>query len=267
MDRRIGMSGGRAAVSALVGIMTFAGAAVAEDEGWKGELAASLTAQTGTTDSIAATLDAATERSWEKDAVSARFTGTFGTTRSRPDGNDETTQNAQAIFGSWKHTIHERFFWDSGTELSRDGVQDRDVRFAVDTGPGYRVWEGDAADKNYFDLSTGVGYRFELFDDDTAPTDPNRGRKDRRNFADIVAAFEFKKELFDGKIEYTHTGSAKMPANDVNAYILTTEAIAGVPLTEAWSLRIAFFAEYQKTQPQRVNNTTTRTTIGLGYKF
>ena len=58
-----------------------------------------------------------------------------------------------------------------------------------------------------------------------------------------------------------------MPANDVNAYVLTTEAIAGLPLTEAWSLRISFFVEYLKTQPKQVNNLTTRTTLGLGYKF
>lgn len=245
-----------------------ANAAFAEDEtGWSGEVAASLSAQTGTTDTVLATVDANTTRAWEKDTAALRFSGSYGTTRKRPDGEDEATQNAQALYGDWKRIIHDRFFWNGGSELSRDQIQDRDVRFAINTGPGYRFWEGESAQAEHFDVAFGVGYRYERYDPDTAPGDPDRGRADQYNLADLVASFEYKNNLFEDRIEWTHTGSAKMPANDVNAYVLTTEAIAGLPLTEAWSLRISFFVEYLKTQPKQVNNLTTRTTLGLGYKF
>lgn len=258
---------------------TTAATAADEPEGWTGEISAALTAQTGTTDSVAANIDAKAERTWEKNFASIRFSGVYGTTRNRGSASagsdssqDEETQNSQALFGEWKRQIHDRFFWDTESELSRDNVQNRDVRFAMNTGPGYRFWEGERKAKEHFDVNAGIGYRFELFDQDTTPaTDPNpspdRGRKDRGNFADIVVGFEYKNMLFEDRIEFTHTGSAKMPANNVDAYILTTEVIAGVPLTEAWSLRIGFLAQYQNEQPNDTTNTTTRTTVGLGYKF
>ena len=123
---------------------------------------------------------------------------------------------------------------------------------------------GEDASKRHFDLSVGVGYRYEVFDGDNG--DPN-ANKSQDNFADLVAAFEYKNLLFDDRIEFTHTGSARMPANDPNAYILRTEATVGVPLAEAWDLRVAFLAEYIKVTPQPAVGLTTRTTIGLGYKF
>lgn len=247
-----------------------AGTAAAEDEetGWSGELAASLTAQTGTTDSVAGSADAKAQRNWERDEVSARFSALYGITRTRSENtNDQTTQNSQAIYTGWQHTLHERFFWSSTGELSRDTIQDRAVRFAVDTGPGYRFWEGERKKKEHFDLSVGVGYRFEIYDLDTAPGDADRGQYDDDQFVDIVAAFEYKNLLFEDRIEYTHTGSAKVPANDATAYVLRSEVILGIPLTEAWSFRTGFLVEYVAEQPDEVTNTTTRTTIGLGYKF
>lgn len=252
------------AFAAFVGL---AGNAVAGEDAWTGELSASLTAQTGTNDTIAGAIDAVTERTWEKDEVSGRFSASYGTTRSRPNGDEEVTQNAQGLFGDWKRTIHERFFWASDAELSRDTVQDRSARAAIGTGPGYRFWEGEDRPKEHFDLRTGLGYRFELYDLSTAPGDPDRGQYDEDHYVDVILAFEYKNMLFEDRLEFTHTGSAKMPANDPNAFVLATEVILGVPLTQAWSLRASFLAEYQNVQPEQVNNTLTRTTIGLGYKF
>ena len=261
MIRRIAMS-----AIALAGMgMAASAATAADDEGWSGELSASLTQQSGTTDSFAGSIEAKGTRTWEKDVASIRFSGVYGTTRQRGNAtNDEVTQNSQALLGNWKRTIHERFFWDSNSELSRDNIQDRELRAALSTGPGYRIWAGEDDKKSHFDLSTGIGYRYELYDGNTGAA-VNTGDED--HFVDLVAAFEYKNLLFDDKIEFTHTGTAKMPANAVDQYILSTELILGVPLTEAWSLRAGFFAEYIAVQPRGINNTTTRTTIGLGYKF
>ena len=122
-------------------VLAAAQGAAADEEGWSGEIAASLTAQTGTTDTVSGSVDAKGERTWEKDVASVRFSALYGTTRRRGEAtNDEVTQNAQALLGDWKRTIHERFFWDSKSELSRDNIQDREVRAAVNTGPGYRFW-------------------------------------------------------------------------------------------------------------------------------
>ncbi len=264
----------RSIAMGAVALLLLAGSATAEDNGWAGEVSASLTQQSGTTNSFAGTIDAGGERTWENDVAGIRFRGVFGTTKKRGQSK-EVTQNSQGIFGDWKHTIHDRLFWDSKSELSRDNIQDRELRAALNTGPGYRVWAGDDSAKSHFDLSTGIGYRYELYDGNTGvlaagPTPPagtaiNSGDTD--HFVDVVAAFEYKNLLFDDKIEFTHTGVAKMPANAPDQYVLATEIILGVPLTEAWSFRAGFFAEYIAIQPDGIRNTTTRTTAGLGYKF
>ena len=260
-----------------VAICLVAAPAVAEDdEGWSGEVSASLTAQTGTTDSVSGSVDAKAERSWEKDVASIRFSALYGTTRNRgtpadAPTKDEVTQNSQGLFGDWKRTIHERFFWDTKSELSRDNIQDRELRGAVNTGPGYRVWQNDERPKKkHFDLSAGLGYRYELYDGNTnvfnADSTPNN-TGDEDHFVDVVASFEYKNLLIEDKLEFTHVGTAKMPANAPDQFILSTEVILGVPITEAWSFRASFFAEYINSQPDFINNTTTRTTFGLGYKF
>ena len=238
------------------------------NEGWAGGVTASVTAQTGTVDTFAGAIDAVGEQTFDKDWVRGRFTGVYGTSRQRnQDKNDTLIQDAQGLFGDWKRTLHERLFWQSGTELSRNSIQDREVRAAVATGPGYRFWEGADPKLEHFDANVGIGYRYELYDIDTVPGAPDRGQLDSDHFADAAAGFEYKNGLFDDKIEFTHTGSARMPMNDPSAYVLITEVIFGIPLTPAWSFRTAYYVEYNHVQPDEVNNLTTRATVGLGYTF
>ena len=253
-------------ISAAVAVMTLlaASAAIAEEEGWSGDIGLSFSAQTGTIDTTSGTLDIKGARAWENDELDLRFLGTLGTTREKGSDVDDTTQDSQALFGTHKHTFTERFFVGTGSELSRDGTQDRDVRFLINTGPGYRAWLGEDAPKEHFDLLVGVGYRYEQYDGNANDPDSD---KSADNFADVVASFEYKNLLFDGKIEYTHTGSARMPANRPEAYILRTELSGAVPLTEAWDLRLGFLAEFVNDAPQENNALTTQTTIGVGYKF
>lgn len=244
-------------------------AAADEPEGWNGELAVSVTAQSGTTDTFAGSLDAKAERDWEKDAVGVRFNAVYGTSKKRQssDGSrSETIQNAQGLYGDWKHTVHERFFWNSGAQISRDNTQGRELRAALSTGPGIRAWQGESPAKNHLDIDLGVGYRYEIYDGNTGAGVAKNGDTD--HFADVVAGFEYKNLFFDDRVEYTHTGSAKMPVNDVESYILVTEAIVGIPLSKAWSFRTSFYVEYVANPGVAdVNKTTTRTTVGLGYEF
>ena len=260
----------------LVLVCAFATPSAAHDEpepvneGWAGEISASVTAQTGTVDTFAGALDAVAEQTFDKDWLKGRLNAVFGTSRVRTRTNDDEDvriQDATALYGDWKRTIHERFFWQTGSEVSRDSVVDRMARAAVSTGPGYRFWQGEDAKLNYFDGRTGIGYRYELYDIDTAPGAADRGRMDNDHFADFVAGYAYRNLFFDGKVDLTHTGLARMPVNDPSAYVLAAELIVGVPLTASWSFRTGFFAEYIAQQPALVNNVTTRTTVGLGYSF
>lgn len=265
-----------AAITGCLLILLFAGASWAEDddEGWSGEVAASFNAQTGTVDTLAAEVDAKAERNWEKDVFTGRLNGAFGQSRDRNDNpsDDVTTQNSQGLFGDYRHLFTERFLWRANSEVSRDPTQDREVRFRLSTGPGYRFWEGGRPKKQFFETSVGLGYRYELFDGNTG-INLETGLFDGGNngydsqFADAILAFEYRNLFFDGKMEWTHTGSISMPMNDTSAYLGRTEAIIGIPLTEAWSFRTAFLFEYNNNAPDDQNKALTRTTVGLGYKF
>lgn len=238
------------------------------NEGWIGGVSASVTAQTGTINSFAGAIDASAEQAFGPDWLKGRFNGVYGITRQRNQAqNDQLVQDAQGLFGDWKRTIHDRFFWQTGAELSRDSIQDRMVRTALATGPGYRAWQADDVALHHFDLRAGVGYRFELYDIDTDPGAVDRGQLDSDHFADLLAGFEYRNQLIADRIDFTHTGLVRMPANDPSAYVATTEVILGIPLTPQWSFRTGFFLEYVAIQPDEINNLTTRTTVGLGYTF
>ncbi|MEZ4292951.1 MAG: DUF481 domain-containing protein [Myxococcota bacterium] len=242
-----------------------AGAAGAEQTpGWNGDVAVSFTAQTGTIDTISGTLDAKGERVEEQDVYNLRLRGDFGRSRERGSSQDKVIQNAQGLTGGWKHTFTDLFFWNSDFELSRDNIQQRDVRATIATGPGVRAWHGEDAAVSHFDLNAGVGYRFDKFDGNGNQAGAFNSES---HFVDLVAGFEYKNLLFDDRMEFTHTGKAQMPANEPSAYLLTTEVIIGLPLTEAWSFRTSFLAQYTAQTPDEINRTKTVTTIGLGYKF
>jgi len=269
MNRKISI--GAAVFVFVLGVGASPGVAQDETdkEGWSAEVSASFAAQTGTVDTVAVNGDASTTRTWEKDEVTFRFTGTYGTSKETGGSKDTITDN-QALRGSWRRTLHDRFFVDSRTLLSRDSSQDRRLRFMLNSGPGYRFWRGEDEAKSHFDMTAGIGYRYEVYDGNTYNTGGTAGDfmdTDIDQFVDLVAAFEYKNMLFDDKIDFTHTGGIAVPANSTSAYIIRSEAIISVPLTAAWSFRTSFVVEYTNQVPDRINKTQTNTTIGLGYKF
>lgn len=236
----------------------------ADDQGWSGEVILAFASQTGTVDTIAGTLDANATRTWEKDSLGLRLLGAYGRARKLDSDADDKTADSQIFRANHQHRFTERFFFETRNETSREGIQDRDLRFALNAGPGIRVWQGEERTKEFFDLSTGVGYRHEITDGNR--NDPGNN-KSNDNLADFVAAFEYRNLLFDQKIEFSHTGGAALPANRPDAYILRTEVKLGVPLVASWSLNAGFFLEYTNDVPDKVNELLTRSTIGLGYKF
>ncbi len=255
-------------------LLVVAGAATAAEEGWVGDVAVAITAQSGTQDTFAGTIDAKGTRTWAEDVAEIRFTGVYGTSRKNGDENSEqeVIQNAQALFGDWKHTFTDRYFWNTGSELSRDSTTARDVRAAISTGPGYRAWMGEDADKEHFDIYSGVGYRYEQYDGNGNDGPGGTGSGDdidnvADHLADLVAGFEYKNGLFEDRVEYTHLFLGKAPANDFNAFLIRTEVLVGIPLTEAWSFRTGVLVEYVNDNPDETDPLTTRTTVGLGYKF
>lgn len=264
-------SSGAIAAGLATLFLLMAGISSAEDtaDGWSGELALSIAAQSGTIDTFSASVDASAARNWnDTDLVTVRFTGVYGTSRKKRDGsrNTETIQNAQSLVSNWKHRIYDRFFWTTGSGLTRDNIQDLEVRVSLNAGLGYRIWMGEEPAKSHFDISGGPGYRYEIYDGNTGGTLAENG--ETNHFADLVTAFEYKNLFFEDRVEYSHTASIRVPANDVKSYVAVTEMLFSIPLTAAWSFRTAFFLEYvAEPGAPGVKNMTTRTSVGLGYKF
>lgn len=273
------LAGTRRMKPALLGVLMWAtiaaGPAFAADgddekkDGWTGEASASVTAQSGSVDTFAGAITAGAQRKWTKDTLGVRFAGFYGTTRDRRGlrSKNDTIQNSQGLFGDWKHIIEKGFFWVSTAELSRDTTQDREVRARVNTGPGYRTWQGAKADVEHFDLNAGFGYRYELYDGNVDLDPALRVDGSDQHLAEAIAGFEYKNDLFDGRVMWTHTGSVALPVNRTEAYIVTTEIIASVPLSDAWSFRTGAFYEYVNDVPDDLNPSTFRVTLGLGYSF
>lgn len=269
MMKRESTIGSLWAAAAVCGLLVGAGAATAGDDGWTGDVAVALTAQSGTQDTFAGSIDTIGERSWEKDFAAIRFNAVYGTARNNGDGNSEreVIQNSQALFGDWKHTFSERAFWNTGSELSRDTTTNRDVRAAISTGPGYRTWMGGDPAEEHFDIYGGIGYRYEQYDGNANDGAGDDLDNDVAHLADLVAGFEYKNGLFEDRVNYTHTFIGKAPANDFNAYLLRTEVLIGIPLGDAWSFRTGVLVEYVNDTPEETDPLTTRTTVGLGYTF
>lgn len=260
---------------ALVVVAGLAGAGFAaegepeENPGWVGNVAISANAQTGTTDSFLGSLDAEAQRTFneKKDEVKARFNATYGTTRKRDDDkNDEVTADSQLLTLGHKRVVTSVFFWGSNASAGRDTTQDLEVRATLDTGPGLRLWHREPVDKTHFDVNFGPGYRYELYDGNTGGTVDENGDAD--HYIDLVAGFEYKNQLFDDRVDFTHTGSVRVPMNNLDAYLLRSEIVFSLPITSAWSFRTAFLVEYTaEPGSDEVNNTLTRTSLGLDYKF
>lgn len=277
---RKGLWKGRSRSAVITMAITFAlsGGAVraeegeeAENEGWNGSIALSGNAQTGTTDSFSGSFDAATDRAFNeaRDEVKARFNATYGVTRDSSDTptKKETTANSQRLDLGHKHVFNPTLFWGSNSFAERDTTQSLEVRAAADTGPGIRLWSRDPVDESHFDINFGPGYRYELYDGNTGAGVDDNGDAD--HFIDVVGGFEYKNQLFDDKVDFTHTGSIRMAANEPNAFLVRSEIIFSLPLTTAWSFRTGFLVEYNNDpgSDDVLNKTTTRTSLGLDYKF
>lgn len=265
---------GAAVVLAIV-IGAAGGVAAQEKKGtkdWDGDITGSFAAQTGSVNTLNASLDAKTERNWEKDRLQIRLQGSYGRVRDRGDtpSEDSTAENAQSLSFNHRRSLGVRTFWVSINETSRDTTQDREVRFWLATGPGYRFWEGEEVKKQYFDAAIKAGYRYELFDGNTGAFKDD-GSADENgydsNYADAIFSFDYRNLLFDGAMEWRHVGSFALPMNNTSAWLARTEGTMSIPLTEAWDFRAGILVEYNNNAPDDQNELLTRSNLGLAYKF
>ncbi len=133
-------------------------------------------------------------------------------------------------------------------------MEGRNLRVTVDSGPGYRVWEG--GEGRFFDLSSGLGYRHERF----------RRDEPENNLIDIRAGYEYNDKIGE-VVEVKHKSDAFMPANDFEAFLLKSELTLSVPLVGG--LHFRNHARYEFVNEPVVDNVQHNfwLTVGLEYRL
>lgn len=188
------------------------------------------------------------KRLWSQDTLTYRALGDYGKTGSQVDTNDFGTSL------EWRHDWSGRFFWLSTTGLDSDAVQGRNLRFTVNSGPGYRVWQ--QSKNEYLDVSSGLGYRHEEF----------RRGVSSNDLLDLRAGYEYQDKIGE-VLEISHRTEIFAPANEIRNFLAKSELTLLVPLFKGLHFRNNARYEYVNHPADGMKSSNFWLTIGLEYKL
>lgn len=214
--------------------------------GVKAALSGSLRA--GDEDKGSANADLEVGYTFNSDSLTFRALGDYGVSKGTED-----TKDASGTL-TWRHDFTHRFFATAKLYADTDPIQDRELRFIVDAGPGYRIWE--QSKKEFFEVSSGVGYRADRF---KAPTPDD-------DFLDLRASYRYQDKIGDA-LEVTHHTDFSFPANQVEDFLVKSELTLAVPLFKGFFLRNNVRVEYDNRPALDKKSTNLWLTLGLEYRW
>jgi putative salt-induced outer membrane protein YdiY len=215
---------------------------------WEFDLAAGGTLRSGDENRYAGNADVRARRFWSADTVTFRALGFYGKT-----GGEVDTNNAGA-FLDWRHALGDRFFWLSQSSAETDPVQDRNLRVTVSTGPGYRMWE--QSETEFFDIASGLGYRYETF----------RGDEGDNNLLDARAGYVYQDKLGEA-LDVIHFSDVYAPVYDIENFLFRSELTLSVPLFGGIHWRNNVRYEYVNEPAEGRKNSNVWLTFGVQYHF
>ncbi len=149
-----------AAVAALTAVTSAQAQAAAPtpppDTGWKSSAAAGLTLTRGNSDTLLATLGAATGKKWDQNEVSLGIDGSYG--KSTIAGVNQTTAGSIHAFGQYNRLFNERLYGYLRLEGLHDAVADINYRITLSPGLGYYLIKEK---KTSLSVEVGPGFVFE----------------------------------------------------------------------------------------------------------
>ena len=149
-----------AAVAALTAVNSAQAQAAAPtpppDTGWKSSAAAGLTLTRGNSDTLLATLGAATGKKWDQNEVSLGIDGSYG--KSTIAGVNQTTAGSIHAFGQYNRLFNERLYGYLRLEGLHDAVADINYRITLSPGLGYYLIKEK---KTSLSVEVGPGFVFE----------------------------------------------------------------------------------------------------------
>jgi putative salt-induced outer membrane protein YdiY len=215
---------------------------------WGVKAALSGSLRTGDEDKGAANGDVEVGYKFNSDSLTFRALGDYGVS----NGSEDTKDASGSL--TLRHDFTHRFFGTAKVYADTDPIQNRELRFIVDAGPGYRIWEQN--DKEFFEVSSGVGYRADRF---KAPTPDD-------DFLDLRASYRYHDKIGDA-LEISHATDFSFPANQVEDFLVKSELTLSVPLLKGFFLRNNLRLEYDNRPALDKKSTNLWLTLGLEYRW
>ena len=223
----------------------------APEKPWEFKVAAGLALRDGDQSRFTGNADLLYQYAFTQDTWTLRGLAFYG----ESDG-DRDTEN---YFGNlaWKHAFTDRFFWLTNAGVDSDQIQGRNIRFAGNSGPGYRIWQGE--EDEYFDIASGIGYRHERLREDG-------GGRVKNDLVDAVASYHFQ-NTFGEALEIIHNTDLYAPVNDIEDFLARSELTLSVPIFSGLHFRNNARYEYVNDPADGRNSSNFWLTIGLEYRL
>jgi putative salt-induced outer membrane protein len=222
--------------------------AEADKKPWEFKVAAGISLREGDESKFNGNADTLFKYGWTRDTLTFRALGDYG----ESDG-DRDTENYGANL-EWRRDLAGRFFWLSNAGADSDQIQGRNLRVTVNTGPGYRVWQGE--ENEFFDVATGLGYRHERF----------RGDDPDNDLLDMIASYDYQQTLGEA-VEIIHATDFYAPVNEIENYLVKSEVTLSVPLFSGLHFRNNARYEYVHEPAEDRKSSNFWLTMGLEYRL
>lgn len=243
------------------------GAANAQEEeadtAWHGTFDLGISANIGTTDSFAGTLFAETKKAWHTNELNFTLDVAYGFTNDSDNG-DSLTADYQRATGKYKRflpdLIADQVYWFLQGQVGRNNIQEIQYNTLVDSGLGWRFWEVDEVQKNFWEIEGGIGYRYDnyqlpsIFDNLE-----DRSLVNGRLASEVRRAFSV--------VEVGAATAFHLPFNDTNAWFFDASSFMDVPLSESWKLTSRLTLNYLNDPPGDADKSNLLISAGLGYTF
>ncbi|HSN39594.1 MAG TPA: DUF481 domain-containing protein [Burkholderiales bacterium] len=216
---------------------------------WRGALGLGVTATSGNSESVTATINGDAVKQTSIDKLGGYLQMIYG----RRDVNGTTERTSELIRGggAYNRDFNKRSFGFGSLDLERNGLINLNLRSVIAGGVGYHVIKRKGLT---FDVSTGPAYNREQYTTET------------RNALEWLFAEESTHAL-------TQTVSLRQrlafypSLRDTGEYRLVFDTGAVIKITNRWNATVSFNDRYQSNPLPGVKNNDLLFVTGLQYSF
>lgn len=217
-------------------------------KGWTGKIRLAGSFQTGNVDANHVDFRAEATRTWERDRLSAGARVRYG----RSEG--ETTASFGLVESKFDHYFEKNFYGYASMEVSRDKIQNLDLRALFGVGVGLMVWEGE---KEHQDLSFegGLSALYEDFEGEDSELEPA-----------LRLAAKYRDVYFEN-LHFVQEVELLTPVTDPKDFLFRSRTSTIYPLGESWNADNTLEVTYQNEPPAETEELDIVLTVGIEHTF